>query len=286
MKRPTGADLYDRAAARASHAVLSEYSTSFGLGSRLLGPSMRRHIEAVYGLVRIADEIVDTYRGPGAGEALDRLEAEATSAVATGWSSDLVVHSFARTARAVDIRDTETVPFFDSMRMDLTVRAHDKASYERYVYGSAEVVGLMCLQVFLNAAGKFPGEEPRRPDASTAQGAQALGAAFQKINFLRDLREDAELGRSYFPGVRPDTFDQETLDMLLAEIRTDVADARAALPALARRPRAAVAATLALYDRLLTRLEAASPEDLWNRRVRVPDAEKLAVAAFAAVRAR
>ncbi|ROS76540.1 phytoene/squalene synthase family protein [Cellulomonas sp. PhB143] len=281
MSRRTGAELYDRTAARVSRAVLAEYSTSFGLGTRLLGPRMRRHIEAVYGLVRVADEIVDTYRGDEARAALDELEAETSRAVACGWSSNLVVHSFARTARATGIDERQTTPFFASMRADLTTTVHDEASYEAYVYGSAEVVGLMCLQVFCRG-GREDGDVP--VDGVLVDGARALGAAFQKINFLRDLREDAALGRSYFPGVTPRTLDRAGLDAVLAEIRGDVDRARAAMPGLPRRPRAAVAATLALYDRLLVRLAATPPHEILERRVRVPDAEKLLVAGVAAVR--
>lgn len=275
--RAASAALYDRTAARASRVVLAGYSTSFGLGTRLLGSRARRDIEAVYALVRIADEVVDTYGGDDAGALLDELEAQTARALATGYSTDLVVHAFARTARRVGIGPAEVDPFFDSMRADLTVRVHDRESYERYVYGSAEVVGLMCLQVFLDA-DRLPGEPVRRPDAETVAGARALGAAFQKINFLRDLGADSgELGRCYFPGVGPQGPTAAQLGEILAEIRDDLARARAALPRLPRRARSAVAATLALYDRLLAELAATPPEQVLARRVRVGTPRKLAV---------
>lgn len=277
--RAASAALYDRTAARASRVVLAGYSTSFGLGTRLLGARARGDIEAVYALVRIADEVVDTHGGPDAGALLDELEAQTARALASGYSTNLVVHAFARTARRVGIGPAEVDPFFASMRADLTVRVHDRESYERYVYGSAEVVGLMCLQVFLNS-GRRPGQPVRRPDAETVAGARALGAAFQKINFLRDLGADSgELGRSYFPGVGPQGPTDAQLADILTEIGTDLARARAALPRLPRRARAAVAATLALYDRLLADLAATPPEQVLARRVRVGTPRKLAVLA-------
>lgn len=277
--RAASAALYDRTAARASRAVLAGYSTSFGLGTRLLGPRARRDIEAVYALVRIADEVVDTRGGDDAAALLDELEAQTARAMASGYSTNLVVHAFARTARRTGIGPAEVDPFFASMRADLTVRVHDRESYLRYVYGSAEVVGLMCLQVFLNA-DRAPGEPVRRPDAPTVDGARALGAAFQKINFLRDLGADSgELGRLYFPGVGPEGPTDGQLADILDEIGADLARARAALPRLPRRARAAVSATLALYDTLLADLAATPPERVLATRVRVSTPRKVAVLA-------
>ena len=279
MTTTTGTALYDRTASRASRAVLRGYSTSFGLGARMLGTRARAHIEAVYALVRIADEIVDTCGGADAGDMLDELEQQVARALASGWSTNLVVHAFARTACRVGIGPAEIDPFFGSMRMDLTVRVHDQDSYTRYVYGSAEVVGLMCLAVFLNA-DRRPGEPLRRAAPDVVAGARALGAAFQKVNFLRDLAEDSRgLGRSYFPGVTPARLDAPTLARLLAEIEADAAVARAALPSLPRRARVAVGATLGLYDRLATELAATPPQELLSRRVRVGTPTKLAVLA-------
>jgi len=275
--------LYDRTAARASAAVLAAYSTSFGLGTHLLGARARRDIEAVYALVRIADEVVDTYRGDDAGDLLDELEAQTARALVTGYSTNVVVHAFARTARRTGIGHAELDPFFASMRADLTVRVHDARSYEEYVHGSAEVVGLMCLAVFLNA-DRRPGDPVRRPDADLADGARALGAAFQKINFLRDLGADSgELGRTYFPGVDAAMLDQDQLDVILTEISRDVERARASLPGLPRRARYAVAATLGLYDELLDRLVATPPAELVARRVRLSAPVKLGVVARAVV---
>lgn len=278
------ARLYDATAVRASGVVLRAYSTSFGLGTRLLGGSARHDIESVYALVRLADEVVDTYRGPDAGEQLDELEAQVARALVTGYSTNVVVHAFARAARRTGIGPAEIDPFFASMRADLTVQEHDRASYERYVYGSAEVVGVMCLRVFLNA-DRRPGDPVVEPPASTVTGARALGAAFQKINFLRDLGADGgELGRSYFPGVEAGTLDDADVRTVLAEVEQDLALARAALPDLPPRARCAVEATLALYARLLADLARTPADRLATQRVRVPGPVKAVVVGGVVVR--
>lgn len=268
--------LYHRTSARICHDVLAGYSTSFGLGTRVLPPGQRRDIEAVYALVRIADEVVDTRGGADAGDALDELEGQLARAMESGWSTNPVVHAFARTARRVGIDHDLTEPFFASMRADLTVRVHDEESYRRYIYGSAEVVGLMCLAVFLNA-DRRPGDPARRADPDTVEGARALGAAFQKVNFLRDLAADTALGRQYFPGVGPQGPDDRQYAEILADIGADVARARLSLPALPPRPRTAVAVTLGLYDRLLSQLAGLPPERVMAERVRVSNPRKLLV---------
>ncbi|WP_448630440.1 phytoene/squalene synthase family protein [Cellulomonas soli] len=271
--------LYDTTAGRTSRTVLHAYSTSFGMGTRLLGVRARHDIEAVYALVRLADEVVDTYRGADAAAELDALQAQTLRALGTGYSTNLVVHAFARTARRTGIGPAEIDPFFASMRTDLTVRTHDRDSYDAYVYGSAEVVGVMCLRVFL-AAERPPEAPPEDPAPHLVAGARALGAAFQKINFLRDLGTDTgELGRTYLPGTRPGVIDGPQVAAVLSEIEADVRTARATLPDLPPRARCAVAVTLGLYDRLLAALAATPPDELLRRRVRVPLPVKLAVVA-------
>src|SRR3954466_6179920 len=159
----------------------------------MLPPGSRRHIRPIYALVRLADEVVDgvaAESGLGPDEvaaALDALEADTYRAMATGYSTNLVVQAFATTARAVDIREDVVRPFFTSMRMDLDHARHTPESFATYVYGSAEVVGLMCLQAFL-AEGPPPSDQDRQ---ALEAGARRLGAAFQKVNFLRDLAADA-----------------------------------------------------------------------------------------------
>ncbi len=271
----TGIDLYDRTARDAASVVIAGYSTSFGLACRLLGPRVRPHVRAIYALVRVADEIVD---GPAAAaglspeatrRVLDELEAETATAVASGFSANLVVHAFALTARECGIGDDLIAPFFASMRTDLDVSTHDDASHDDYVYGSAEVVGLMCLQAFVNAGSPAPSPAP----AALTEGARRLGRAFQDVNFLRDLRDDADaLGRDYL-GL---TTGLRSRDAVLDAIDADLQAAADTIPSLPRDCRAAVTAAHDLFAELARRLRTPSTE-----RVRVPDTVKALIAARA-----
>ncbi|MFB7884937.1 phytoene/squalene synthase family protein [Microbacterium sp. NPDC056057] len=274
---PTGLALYDQVAADAAATVIARYSTSFGLACRLLGPRPRPHVRNVYALVRIADEIVD---GPAeeaglppevAGEILDQLERETLSAIARGFSSNLVVHAFAGTARECGIGEDLVRPFFASMRTDLGTHSHDAASHDAYVYGSAEVVGLMCLQVFVNAGA----QHPLAPSPELVDGARRLGAAFQDVNFLRDLHHDeAVLGRDYLGLSSSDGERAAVLD----RIDGDLAVAASAIPALPADCRRAVTAAHDLFAELAVRLRACDGSE---QRVRVPDAVKARLAARA-----
>lgn len=277
--------LYDRVAEETASVVIRRYSTSFGLASRLLGTGIRQHVENIYALVRVADEIVD---GPAteagldtisAGRALNELERETEHAMDSGFSSNLVVHAFALTARQVGFGAELTAPFFESMRMDLSEKVHDPASFERYVYGSAEVVGLMCLEAFLEGQ-EVDSEQKQR----FVRGARALGAAFQKVNFLRDLSADFEtLGRSYFPGVSVDSFTEAEKHRLLDDIDADLAVSAAIIPELPASSRRAVALAQSLFGELSVRLRATPAEKLIRARVRVPNPVKARLALRAAL---
>jgi phytoene synthase len=274
--------LYDQVAQETASIVIRRYSTSFGLASRLLGASVRQHVENIYALVRVADEIVD-----GSGEAagldtlataqtLNALEAETELAMEAGFSANLVVHAFALTARATGFGSELTRPFFDSMRADLTETEHDQESFDRYVYGSAEVVGLMCLRAFVQ-------NEEVDDVAALEKGARALGAAFQKVNFLRDLAADFDtLGRSYFPGVRVDAFTESDKLRLLDDIDADLAVSAAVLPTLPASSRRAVALAQSLFAELSRRLRRTPAETLRSTRVRVPNSVKARLALAAA----
>lgn len=275
---------YRRAAVRASAVVIGEYSTSFGLAVRLLPRGTRGHIRDVYALVRLADEIVDGVAAAAGlpperiAAALDALEADTYDAMATGWSTNLVVQAFALTARRVGIERAIVEPFFTSMRMDLHRAEHTDDSFARYVDGSAEVVGLMCLRAFVAAGGPRTPEELQRLET----GARRLGAAFQKVNFLRDLAADADgLGRSYFPGVEVSRIDEETKHRLLADIDADLDAAADSLPLLERGPRRAVALAHGLFAELADRIRATPAETLRTTRIRVPDPVKARLAALA-----
>jgi phytoene/squalene synthetase len=276
--------LYDRVAEESASIVIRQYSTSFSAASRLLGADVRQHVDNIYALVRIADEIVD---GAAAEAGLDliattrqlnELERETEHAIEFGFSSNLIVHAFALTARDVSFGAELTAPFFESMRMDLSQKIHDQASFERYVHGSAEVVGLMCLCAFLH--GHDVSVEQR---TKFEHGARALGSAFQKVNFLRDLADDFEsLGRSYFPGIDVATFTESEKVRLLDDLDADLRDAAigSELPASSKR---AVALAHSLFAQLSKRIRATPASELVRTRVRVPDVVKLRLAAAAAI---
>ena len=269
------------AAQRAAREVIYSYSTSFGLATRLLGKQFQGHVENIYALVRVADEIVDGSAAQAreiSGQVdpeklLNEFEAETYQAMESGYSTNLIIHAFAQTARAVGIAKEIVEPFFYSMRQDLTEKEHDQASFEKYVYGSAEVVGLMCLQVFMS--GKDYSAEER---TKLIRGARALGSAFQKVNFLRDLAADFKrLGRSYFPGVDVNNFNEETKKRLVADINSDLAVSAQSLPLLPSAARRAVAAAQLLFTQLNHQIAKTSAEELITKRISVSAAQKTAL---------
>lgn len=271
---------YDAVASRSAAVVIRAYSTSFGWASRLLGRAEREHVGNIYALVRVADEIVDdpqqSWSPEDRGRMLAALEADTAQALASGRSANLVVHAFACTARRYGVGTDLVTPFFASMRADLTIREHDAASFAEYVHGSAEVVGLMCLKVFVDG-------DPAAYDR-LAPGAARLGAAFQKVNFLRDLRQDHQtLGRTYFPGLDPADFTDSQRDALLDDIDADLAAAREALAHLPAGSRRAVWLAHALFAELSRRLRATPAAEIRERRVRVPDVVKARIVARAAL---
>ncbi|MGK9149258.1 squalene/phytoene synthase family protein [Plantibacter flavus] len=278
-----GRDLYDRVAQETASIVIRRYSTSFGLAARLLGHEIRQDVENVYALVRIADEIVDGVAATAGLPPervlglLDALERDTEDAMDTGYSSNLVVHAFAISARSAGIERDLTRPFFASMRADLSRTEHTPETFREYVYGSAEVVGLMCLRIFLRGHDVDDAER-----AAFVVGARSLGAAFQKVNFLRDLSADHdELGRSYFPGVSVDDLTEAQKLSLLDDIDADLDRSAAVLSKLPKSSRRAVALAQELFAELAKRIRATPASKLVRTRVRVPDPVKLRIAAGA-----
>ncbi|MDH6237989.1 squalene/phytoene synthase family protein [Cryobacterium sp. CG_9.6] len=280
--------LYTLAAHKSSAGIIREYSTSFGMATRLLGRAIRPHVENIYGLVRIADEVVDGAAGAAGLDVaaqralLDDLEAETERTLANGYSTNLTVHSFAMTARAVGFGTELTRPFFASMRRDLDPSDFTVEQVRDYIYGSAEVIGLMCLSVFLHGVPCSP-EQRARLEA----GAQRLGSAFQKINFLRDLSVDwHELHRNYFPTIDPDRLTELQKRELVADIELDLDAAVAVIPELPQNCRVAVAAAHGLFAALTDRVRATPASDLLAIRIRVPNAGKLRIVMAATTRRR
>ncbi|AGF71714.1 phytoene/squalene synthase family protein [Corynebacterium halotolerans] len=276
-------DRYDRTAVRAAHQVILSYSTSFTLATRLLEKRVRTDIRNLYAMVRIADEIVDgTTEAAGVpheevAALLDDYERAVLDAPRHRFHVDPVLHAYALTARRCRFNPEHVVAFFSSMRRDLHQATHDGRSFNDYVYGSAEVIGLLCLSAFLV---DHPVTDDER--ARLESGARSLGAAFQKINFLRDLAEDSgTLGRTYFPGLAENGLTEEHKADLIADIRIDLADARAVIPLLPVTARTGVLAATGLFAELTDRIEALPAAELTRRRVSVPRRTKTAILARA-----
>lgn len=272
---------YTDAATRASREVIAAYSTSFGWATKLLKQPIRTQVQNIYGLVRVADEIVDGAAAGALGREsrfnlsseLEKLETETYKAMKTGFSTNLVVHAFAITAIKTGITRKIVEPFFYSMRMDLHQTKHDQKSFDKYVFGSAEVIGLMCLQAFMLDKSYGPSEIE-----TLTKGAQALGAAFQKVNFLRDLAADFEqLGRSYFPNLNVKTFNEETKKLLVEDINKDLALSAKTIPLLPKSSSRAVVAAQLLFTALNDKIEKTPADRLIRTRIRVNDFHKLVI---------
>lgn len=277
-------ELYSDVSEQSSAVVIKRYSTSFALACRLLAEPVRTHVENIYAFVRVADEIVDgaaAESGLSAAEItelLDEMQQQTARALTHGFSTNPVIHAFVRTANTVGFGDELIAPFFASMRADISETVHTPESFDTYVYGSAEVIGLMCLHAFL--LGETRTEAQRE---TMVRGARALGAAFQKINFLRDLADDFDsLGRSYFPGVTVEQFSEADKNRLVAGIDHDLDLSAAVLPLLPTSSRRAVSLAQSLFTELTERIRRTPAAELRRARVSVPSTVKtrLALGAF------
>lgn len=272
-------DLYRQVSMQAARQLTESYSTSFSMASRLFASDIRPHIYNIYGLVRVADEIVDSYRGKDAGAMLDDLERETYQALERQYSSNIIVHAFAITARQFGIDRQLIEPFFASMRSDLTPQSYDLATFKAYIYGSAEVVGLMCLRVFV------AGEQTKYLQLQA--GAQALGAAFQKVNFLRDLSDDiGTLRRSYFPELQDSPLNETNKRMIVDNIMADFRLAQPCIAALPASSRVAVEASYQYYHELLQILDKAPADTILHHRLRVTNSRKLWLLGVSSLKAR
>jgi phytoene/squalene synthetase len=264
-------DLYTTTSYELSERITLRYSTSFSKSSRLFSAKIRPHIFAIYGLVRIADEIVDTYDGTDKQAQLDALERETYHALKVGYSTNPIVHSFACTATAYGITKELIDPFFKSMHMDLTPQNYNESLYQKYIYGSAEVIGLMCLRVF--------SENTQTTYAQLESGAKALGAAYQKVNFLRDIASDyKERGRVYFPNVQFESFSDSEKETIITDIQADFSAAKPYIDKLPKNARKAVGLSYAYYHELLKKLAATPVHHLKQQRIRLSNIQKAHIA--------
>lgn len=260
--------LYDKVCFGTSRLVTRRYSTSFSIGVRCLGREIRDAVYGVYGFVRIADEIVDTFLDKDREALLDEFEAEYYRALERGISTNPVIHAFCRVVRRYRIDDSLVRAFLGSMRMDLHRNRYTEDELGKYIFGSAEVVGLICLQIFVQ------GDRERYRQLEPY--ARRLGAAFQKVNFLRDLKDDREaLHRIYFPQLKNGTLTEEVKKRLLDDIYEDFAQAREGIRRLPDCARLGVY-TAYLYYLALARAIAATPcERLSETRIRISNLRKL-----------
>ncbi len=261
-------DLFHGVSGEISRRITERYSTSFSLAIRLLGSDIRQDIYNIYGFVRVADEIVDSFHNFPKEYLLDRFEEDMYYALETGISVNPVLNSFQYTVNKYKIDLQLIKDFMASMRLDLTKQNYSENEYKAYIYGSADVVGLMCLKVFVQ------GDEGAYQKLKST--AMCLGSAFQKVNFLRDMNNDyADLQRSYFPGFQPQSMTREDKELIIADVRNDFREARKGIRQLPDCARLGVLTAYRYYYKLLCRLERVTPEQLQTGRIRVPDLKKL-----------
>lgn len=262
--------LFDEVCEKMSKLTTHSYSTSFSLGTRFLGPSVRQPIYSIYGFVRFADEIVDTFHDYDKAYLLDKFKKDTYEAIEQGISLNPILNSFQQVVHDFNI-DRELIDtFLESMEMDLNKKDYTQAGYEKYILGSAEVVGLMCLKVFVNNDQKLYNE--------LEFPAMRLGSAFQKINFLRDLKADFDgMGRTYFPGVDMGEFSESTKKQIEADIRKDFEDGYAGILQLSKEARFGVYMAYVYFFRLLQKIEQTPASVIMNQRIRIPDQQKYAL---------
>ena len=257
--------IYDNLSVSTSRYVTKTYSTSFSLGIRFLHKDLQNDIYALYGYVRLADEIVDSFHGYKQKELLEDLKLQTYHAISDGISLNPILNSFQFTVNKNNIPIELIDQFLHSMEMDLNPeRVYDESQYDEYILGSAEVVGLMCLKIFLE------GDELLYN--SLKDYASALGSAFQKINFLRDFKADYEvLGRVYFPGVDFNSFDNHQKKEIEADILKDFQMAYTGVLKLPKKARFGVYIAYVYYFGLFKKIRRMDASELLKQRVRIPD---------------
>jgi phytoene/squalene synthetase len=272
--------LFDQVSESCSRIVTESYSTSFTLATKMLDSSIRQDIYNIYGFVRFADEIVDSFHNYDKKELLNLFEKDLKKSIEDKISLNPILNSFQKTIHNYQI-DYELVDsFLNSMKLDLDKKKYlTKKEFNQYVYGSADVVGLMCLKVFVK------GNKNQYDDLR--QYAMSLGSAFQKVNFLRDLKADHDgLNRSYFPNLNIDEFDEPSKKIILDEIDKDFKHALKGIFKLPSSARFGVYTAYKYYLKLLNKLRKTHPLKIKSSRIRVPNYQKVNVLARSYVRYR
>ena len=259
--------LYDQVCAECSVLTTKAYSTSFSLGIRFLGKPLREPIYSIYGYVRFADEIVDTFHHTDKAVLFNRFKKDTDLALKEGISLNPILHAFQKVYNKYSLDKEHVNLFLQSMEWDLNRADYDRKHFEQYIVGSAEVVGLMCLKVFVG--GNQTEYDRLRPFA------ERLGAAFQKINFLRDLKADyEEMGRSYFPNLDMSQFDEQTKQLIEDEIEADFQEAYKGIIQLPRSCRLGVYIAYIYYLRLFQKIRSLPSERIMEERIRIPNTRK------------
>jgi 15-cis-phytoene synthase len=271
-KKKNMKQLFDNVSFESSKTTTHAYSTSFSLGIYCLRKQFRQPICNVYGFVRFADEIVDTFHGYNQRDLLNEFRRDTWLAIERRISLNPILNSFQQTVHEYRIEDELITRFLDSMEMDLNQQLHNSDSYKQYVLGSAEVVGLMCLRVFTQGDDVLYNK--LRP------AAMRLGAAFQKVNFLRDLKADTQdLGRMYFPQLQNREFTEETKREIEAEIEIDFNKAIEGLRSLPQTSRFGVYVAYVYYRALFRKIKSLPSRKIMNQRIRISNPHKMGLLA-------
>lgn len=260
--------LYEKNNLQVSKLTTKNYSTSFSLGVRMLNKKFHNPIYGIYGYVRYADEIVDTFYNYPRENMLDEFITETYQAIERKISTNPIIDSFQRVVNQYNIEREHIEAFLNSMKMDLEHKEYNKTLGEKYVYGSAEVVGLMCLRIFYYDDDMA--YEKLKPYA------RKLGEAFQKVNFLRDLQSDYdERGRIYFNNVLDNGFTEETKKEIEKNIEQDLQEAFKGIKMLHKEVRLGVYLAYKYYRKLFRKIQKADSETIMNGRLRIPNSQKM-----------
>ena len=260
-------ELYNSTSLGCSKLFTTQYSTSFSKAVSLLSPNLQDDIYAIYGFVRIADEVVDTFHNQPKSEMLTELRDQVFKAIQQGISTNPIIHSFQLAVNKYDIPLGLITAFMDSMAMDLDKQNYSEAEYEKYIYGSAEVVGLMCLKIFCNR------NQPLYD--SLTEPARSLGEALQKVNFLRDIKSDfEERGRTYFPSVNFDHFTEIEKQKIEADIEDDLRKSLEGIKKLPPEAKLGVYLAYVYFGALLKRIRRVKASQILTKRTSVSTLSK------------
>lgn len=270
---PLMKNIFDKVSVRCSQVMTKSYSTSFSLGILCLGKELRNPVYSIYGFVRSADEIVDSFEGYNKVKLLQQFKEDTCKAIDDGISLNPILNSFQATVHSFSIEKELIDSFLKSMEMDLVRSHHDNRSFQEYIHGSAEVVGLMCLRIFCKNDDKSY--------QNLKSYAMSLGAAFQKINFLRDLRDDyLGLGRLYFPDVDIEQLDKTSKQKIEQNIEKDFRHALTGIKKLPRTARFGVYVAYVYYFSLFKKIKNTPCELVMKNRIRIRNRQKATLLAF------